>query len=238
METAPAYPRAASRSWMEINVRPWLAITLLMTVALVAVTVVQWRDAMRQRRLIEQGIAVPDAVVHDINGRRRTAPRDEQLLVQMKYPHPTTGQPLIATGMLSRKPGQSVSLGQKLPLRIDPNDPLVWTDLVEAPPLAREMTVSLMVLLPMVLIGLVVAWLQNARVRKALRTGTRTTGTVVSIKQSPLAPMSRQIGITVETTGARVRHAYWPARNGPVAKGDVIEVIASDAMVLPARSYQ
>lgn len=237
METATLYPRAASRSWMEINVRPWLAVTLLMVIGLVLVSVLQWRDALRVRRLIEHNVTVK-GVVTNINGRARTAPRDELQQVDMKYPHPTTQQPLLAPGMLSRKPGQSVSLGDVIELRIDPQDPMIWTDLASAPPVARELIVPLVVLLPMVLLCLAIAVLQRARVRKTLRTGTLTQATVVSVKNSPLAPLSKQIGLATGAPGARVRHAYWPTRNGPVVQGDLVEVVASETMVLPVRSYR
>jgi hypothetical protein len=96
-----------------------------------------------------------------------------------------------------------------------------------------------LVLLPVVLIcGLGTVW-QRGRVMKVIKTGSVKRATVASVRQSPLAPLSRQIGVTIEGTDRTVRQAYWPSRNGTIAKGDAIDVLSTGgSIVLPVRSYQ
>ncbi len=234
-DAQPNFPRAALRSWMEVNVRPWLAVTLLMLVAATALGVVSYSKAAQEQRLITSGTP-RDATVVGLGADTRQMPRDEEVRVTLEYADPKSGRTMASERLLHRKRGSVVALKQVLKIRVDPNDPAVWTERTEPPPLMQSLTVPLM-LVPVVLLSFLATWWQRSRVNKVLKTGTPTTATVASIRQSPLAPLSKQIGLALTGGDRTIRQAYWPARNGPVAKGDTVDVIADGSIVLPLRSY-
>jgi hypothetical protein len=229
--------RIAARSWGEMNVRPWLVLALMMTVVTAGLASAYLTRVARDRRLIAQGTAV-DATVLEIGVQReRQASREEVQRVKIRYVDPKSSRTIESLGELSRKPGASVRLNETLPIRIDPDNPTTWTDRTQPVPISAEMTVPLMLAPIVVLCWILAAW-QVRRVRRVLRGGQTSRAAVVSVKQPALAPMSKQIGVALETD-RRVRQFYWPNRNGPVAPGDTIDVVATPGgLVLPLKSYQ
>ncbi|MBC7784632.1 MAG: hypothetical protein H7144_12410 [Burkholderiales bacterium] len=244
-DPATLYPRAATRSWLEINVRPWLGLTILMSLAVVAMAGVQLYSTLQERRLIQSGTVVQAKVLTIGLAKERNAPRDEVQRVVLEFVDPKSGRTIESLGQLPRKPKAQVSQNQILTIRVDPNDPQVWTERTEPVPILLELTVPLL-LFPIALICLAMMIYQRSRVRRTLVDGQTLTGHVVSLQQSAIAPMSKRMGLTVSGDasgssnlgGQIVRYAYWPARNGPIVVGDDIKVVVSSSgMVLPVRSY-
>jgi hypothetical protein len=233
--SAPALARVDSRSWMEFNVRPWLAVTALMAVLTVALGAYTYREASRERWLIERGAPVKATVV-DMGADTRQKPRDDEVRVKLRYADPKTGRQVESERLLHRVPGGMVALNDVLDVKVDPDNPPVWTERKIAPPLLQGMTVPA-AMVPVVLLSLFMTWLQRRRVTRAFSRGTPTTAEVTSVRQPALAPMSKQIGLALVGPDRTVRQAYWPARNGPVAKGDFIPVIADGSLVIPTKSY-
>ncbi len=221
---------------MEINVRPWLAVTLLMLIAAIALGTYGFMQAQQERRLIDSGVQV-DARVMSLGNDTRQMPRDEPVRVTLEYADPASGRVISSERLIHRKPGGVIKVKEEIEVRIDSADPTVWTARTEALPLLQPLTVPL-IMLPIVLLSLIATWWQRSRVMRVLATGTRKSATVASIRQSPLAPMSKQIGLSIEGTDRTVRQAYWPTRNGPISKGQMIQVIhAGGKIVLPEASY-
>jgi hypothetical protein len=229
--------RIAARSWAELNVRPWLVLTLLMLAVTIVLSFTYFQTASRERRLIAIGVPTSAKVMEIGLQRERQASRDDIVNVKLHYTDPKTQREIDSTGPLARKAGASVRIGDILPIRVDPDRPERWTDRTQPVPLGVEMTVPLM-LIPFVALCLIVTFFQAARVKRVIRNGAGTRGVVVSIKQPALAPMSKQIGVTLDND-RRIRSMYWPARNGPIEKGTPIDVIqGKNGILVPTRSYQ
>jgi hypothetical protein len=222
---------------MEINVRPWLAIMLLMLLAGIAMGAYGYIQASHERRIIESGTPVT-ATVANLGQDTRQMPRDEPVRVTLGYTDPVSRRTISSERLIHRKPGAVIKLKDEIPVRIDPADPTFWTARTEPVPILQPLLVPL-VILPVVLIcGLATFW-QRGRVMKVVKAGSIKRATVASVRQSPLAPLSKQIGVTIEGADRTVRQAYWPSGNGAIAKGDAIDILSTGgSIVLPVRSYQ
>lgn len=222
---------------MEINVRPWLAMMLLMMLTGIGMGVYGYVQASHERRIIESGTPLA-ATVANLGQDTRQVPRDEPVRVTLEYTDPKTLRTISSERLIHRKPGAVIKLKDTIEVRIDPADPTFWTARTEPVPILQPLLVPL-VLLPVVLIcGWVTLW-QRSRVMNVIKTGSVQRATVALVRQSALAPFSKQIGVTLEGTDRTVRQAYWPARNGTIAKGDTIDILtAGGSIVLALRSYQ
>lgn len=230
-----AYPRAASRAWMELNVRPWLAVTALMLLAAIGIGVYSLIEAQEERDIIKSGTAV-DAVVVDLGRDTRQLPRDEPVMVKLEYTIPATGRKVSSTRLIHRVPGGVIRKGEVIPIKFDPMKPEVWTARTEPLPFFQPLTVPL-ALAPVVIASFAVSLWQRSRVLRVVRSGTRAPATVATVKQSPLAPLSKQLGVS-RADDRTVRQLYWPTRLGPVAKGDSIDVITLGKLVVAAKAYE
>jgi hypothetical protein len=156
--------------------------------------------------------------------------------VTLQYVDPK-GRTQEAGGTLPRKKGASVAINDLLTVRVDPETPTRWTERTEPPGLLIELLVPLL-LTPAVLVCAAGALWQFRRTASAVRTGDRVTGAVASVKQSSLAPLSKQIGVSLDGPDRRVRYCYWPNKFGPVHVGDAVDLIAGkNGVIVPARGY-
>ncbi|HEX8339566.1 MAG TPA: DUF3592 domain-containing protein [Tepidisphaeraceae bacterium] len=237
-ELPPTLPRrVGGRTWLELPVRPWLVLAVLMTLVAIALAAHRYSGTMQQRRLVESGTSVVATVKTIGLVSERQASRDEPRRVRLVYTDPASGREISSEGMLSRKERSRVELGQKFNVRIDAADPDRWTDRTEPSPLSAELAVP-MLMLPVAAVCWAAAWLKKRRVARAARAGGLHTARVVSVRQSPLAPMSKQIGVVLDGPDRVVRPLYWPAKFGPVHPDDQIDVIAGPrGPVLAARAY-
>lgn len=229
------YRRAASRAWMEMNVRPWLAVTTLMLLAAIGIGVYSLVNAQEERNIITSGTAV-DAVVVDLGRDTRQLPRDEPVAVTLEYTNPASGATIRSNRMIHRKSGGVIRKGEVVPIRFDPASPNVWTARTEPLPFLQPLTVPL-ALVPVVIASAAVLLWQRWRVMRLVRHGRREPASVASVKQPPLAPMSKQLGVS-RADDRTVRQLYWPTRLGPVARGDTIDVITHGKLVVAARAYE
>lgn len=226
--------RLSTRSWMELPVRPWMAITGLMFLAGMGIGTYNFRTAVEEQKLIRSGIPTT-AVVVDLGRDTRQLPRDEPVRVTLQYTLPENGKTIRSERMIHRQAGGLIRLRDEIPIRFDPDAPEIWTSRTEAPPILQSMTVPL-ALIPVILIsGLVTLW-HRQRVIRVIRKGLIQKANIVSIRQPPLAPMSKQLGVAMEQDRT-VRSLYWPNRLGAVRVGDVIDVWTDGKQVFAVRAY-
>ncbi|GIW77618.1 MAG: hypothetical protein KatS3mg104_2681 [Phycisphaerae bacterium] len=235
ISTQEPFKRLLTRSWMEMPVRPWLAVTGLMLLAALGIGIYNFRTAIEERRLIRSGTPV-QAVVVDLGRDTRQMPRDEPVRVTLEYTIPGTQKTIRSERMIHRQTGGLIRLRDQIPIRFDPESPEVWTARTEPPPFLQSMTVPL-ALIPVVLISGLVTFLHRQRVIRVIRKGSIQKAGVVSIRQPPLAPLSKQLGVTLEQDRT-VRSLYWPNRLGQVRVGDVIDVRTDGKRVFAVRAYE
>lgn len=237
MNTSTIQPvkRLSTRSWMEMPVRPWLAVTGLMFLAALGIGIYNVRTALQEQKLIRSGIPTV-AVVVDLGRDTRQLPRDEPVRVTLEYTIPDNGKTIRSERMIHRQAGGLIRLRDQIPIRFDPDAPEIWTARTEPPPLLQSMTVPL-ALIPVILIsGLVTLW-HRQRVIRVIRQGSIQQASVVSIRQPPLAPMSKQLGVAMEQDRT-VRSLYWPNRLGAVRINDVLDVWTDGKRVFAVRAYE
>jgi hypothetical protein len=240
-QDAPAQPastrRVGHQAWLELPVRPWLVMAMVMTIVTIALGIYRYNGTLRERRLIESGTPVTATVKSIGLGQENIASRDEPRRVTLVYTDPKRGREISSEGLLPRQERARVTLGQTLKVKVDPENPAVWTERTTPPPLSAELAVP-MLLLPLTAACWVASLLKRQRVAQVIRDGTVRRANVVTVRQSPLAPMSKQIGVVLDGPDRVVRSLYWPSKLGPVHPENAIDVIATDrGPLLAARSY-
>lgn len=246
---------ARRRAWGELGVRPWTFLALLLAAAAVVLAGVRWREWRHERRVIESGTPVSAEVISiGMGDLARQGSRDETLSVILRYTPPASTSPLDAPGTLPRRPGTTVSLKDTLPVRVDPVRPDYWTERTEPPPLGLAMITPLLCGGVAVACGLI-ASIARAIVLRAFRSAEPRRATVVSVRQSPLAPFSKLVGVTLDTgpeaieaaeavatptahtTDRRVRDCYWPNRCGTLHPNQTLAVLAAKRRTFAAAAY-
>jgi hypothetical protein len=161
------------------------------------------------------------AVVKQANNEviERKQPGNSNLLLEYQW----RGRTYANWGVLEgRRPEDLVSVNDRVPLRIDPNDPDTWTGRSDPPPLGEAVAGGLIVL-GVSLVLLLPAVLARRRVLRTWREGTAADAVVLGRHQTALAPRARAVRCTVPGVAeGRVFTVYAPAA---VADAESLPVI-------------
>lgn len=224
-------PRARRRSWNELPVRIWVILAVAVALITGYFTVNEYLGGRYERWLITQGTPLTARVMW-INGVRRlgeTFNRTDRLQAQLHYTPPGADEELeYVPGWLAQLPDQkpvpTITIGDMIPIRIDPDNVTTWTDRERPRPWLAEFTVVLLLLPALVLLTLI-ALLRRTRVLDVWRRGEVAAGAVVELKQSAIAPFSRVVRFTfADGSDRRVFSTLHPAKNAP-ATGEVLWVV-------------
>ncbi|MDB5328016.1 MAG: hypothetical protein JWM57_3585 [Phycisphaerales bacterium] len=229
------------RAWGELCVRPWTFLTLVLIVAAVALVATRWGDWRHEKWVIENGTPVNGEVFYIGRSLGREGNRDEALYVALRYTPPNSTTPLEAWNDLPRQPGKKLSAKDVLHIHIDPAKPEYWTERTEPAPLALVMVTPLLCGAVAVLCG-ILAIIKRAGAIRAYKTAEPRRATVVSVRQSPLAPFSKLVGVTLDdvpdvASDRRVRDCYWPNTAGPIHPKQPIEVLVGKRRIFAAAAY-
>jgi len=220
---------ARRRTWAEKPPRVWLLVAALFLCSALLMAATRVSAVMRERRVIAEGTPVSAKVIQIGVSAQHQANRDEQLFVYLGYSPPGATKEITATGLLQRKPGEVLKAKSMIDVKIDPTDPAYFTDRTQPPPLSAEIGMPLLLVATSGLCMLI-AWRKRASVLRVLREGVSRTATISSVKQTPLAPLSKQLAVSIDgSDDRRLVHLYWPNRAGPVSRGQSIEVIVREA---------
>jgi hypothetical protein len=234
MTNLPPTPRpltatARRRSWAEMPVRIWCVLAVAMAVVAVYVTIDKVISSESERQLILNGIAV-DAVAVQVNGTTNPEAafhRNETLPAKVHYLVPGEETAAAVPGTLSivGEPGAVIHPGDHLPLRIDPADRNHWTDRTQPRSWFVELSVVIL-LLPLLLVLLAIASLQRARILRIWREGDVAEATVVEIRQTAIAPLSRLLRFSMnDGSTSRLSSVLVPTRAGVPARGETISLV-------------
>src|SRR5688500_12199482 len=223
-------PRARRRSWNELPVRIWVILAVAVTFITAYFTVSTYLGGRYGRWLITNGVPV-SAELHRVQGtldRRQVFRRSDRLQVELNYDVPGHPRVMYAEGALTplrdQVPVQQVRVGDRVPVRVDPNRPRVWTDLTEPLPWLAEFTIVLFLLPLLALLAAVALW-RRWQVLGVWRKGTVAPAVVVAQKHTAVAPRSRLLRFTLaDGTDRRVWSTLVPARLAP-APGESMWVI-------------
>lgn len=214
---------ARLRSWGELPVRVWLIVTLALGAATAYVAVLRVNQALKDRWLIQYGTPVKAVftAVGD-NMVRKRVPRNEPLTVKIKYSTPS-GQEIEQSVQLPAKQNAYAEMGTELPIRIDPNDPLRWTESDRVVPWLHELVTPLM-FVPLVVLFAIIAFWRRQGILKIWANEPAAQAIVVDTQQSAIAPMSRIIRFTL-LDDSRIWSLLMPNSAGIPQKGETIWVV-------------
>ena len=219
-------PLVRRRSWMEPRVRVWwMAAAALLIVAGYFVAI-QLAKSAQDRSLVKNGTRVQAEVVA-ANGIARKEYRVEpgtRAVFKLSYRLPGREPGVIESQLKDQR--TSISVGQTIPLYIDPADPRKWTDRMEIS-LLNDLLVGIM-LLPVALIMLGIALATRYAVLRTWRTGVSFPAVVVEMRQTAVAPLSRLVRFTPGGGDNRVFSTLMPARLGSLSVGDTIWLVAPE----------
>jgi hypothetical protein len=222
----PINPRAARRSWAEAPVRIWAILSIIVLVVTIYFTVSQVSAALATRRLIFHGTAVMAHVdaANGVKDRGRRYDRRDRIGADLTFTAPD-GTRQTVQGELSPQSG-FLTVGGTIDLRVDPNDPTVWTDRITPPPWHTELS-AVIILVPLLLLSVLMMLWRRVQVLAVWRRGEPMSGIVVDSKQSAIAPRSRVVRFALmDGNDRRVFHVLYPTRAGEPGKGDELLLIA------------
>ena len=228
-DTTPiANHRTTTNPWLAVEVRPWLTLTFVLLAVAIATSVFRMAGYVHERGVILNGPVIDASVLYIGRSYAREGTRDEALYVCLRYTAPD-GKNYETWNDLPRKPGELLSAKQTLSVHLDPADYAFWTALDAPPPLGLVLAIPLLCLPAAVVCG-ALAWLKQRTVAKWIDSTAVRAARVVNVKVSPLAPLSKLIGVNLAgDTSGRILHCYWPSRRGPVTAGSEINVLTDAA---------
>lgn len=214
-------PGARRAAWTHAHVRFWWLVAGVLLVAMAYLLVVQTMEWTKDARLVESGAPV-EATVFEAGVKLKNRPISPLASVDLTYKY--NGQDYKVTGELPERRGDLLN-GQTLPIRVDPNDPKVWTNRTTPPALSGYLTPPLLLLPPLALAA-GAALLSRQRVAGIWANGEAQQAIVVDTKQTPLAPLSQAVRCTL--TGGRDKRlitVFVPQSAGKVAKGETLWIV-------------
>lgn len=245
----PEAPRArtkpgARRSWGEMRVRVWWLCAAGLLVVTGYVVVSEAARALADRELVEKGVKVQATVTEIDRGEgfitreNYSARPDEGGQFALKFTLPG-GQPHTVRGRLKAQ-RDTVAVGDKLPLFVDRVQPNRWTDRREMN--WNEVFIGAYILTPAVALLAAVGVLKRMGVLKVWRHGEAVRATVVEVRNSPLAPLSRLVRMAQpDSRDARVFVGLIPVSSGVPEVGDSIWVVmppGKPGKAIVAKLYQ
>lgn len=234
-------PRARRRSWAELPVRPWIILALVSSIVVIFFLVTRIREAISDRWLVNNGVDVVATFVSvnsDPVAKRWS--RNDAMPAAIAFEW--NKKPVrIEIPRLEPKAGAYAVIGEKLKIKIDPNDPQKWTEESTLKPWTHELA-AVGMLLPLAAIAFAMMLLKRRGVLQTWRDGSVVPATVVEVRQSGAAPQSRVIRFTFDQEeDRRIWTTLMPVSAGIPAAGESIWIIATPqnpSRSLVARLYQ
>lgn len=214
--------KASAHSWREPRVRFWWTATIVLLLIALYVIVTQAWVWSREKRLLVSGILV-EAHVVEANGQYnigKKQPPDSRV----KLKATVNGRERRYDGFLAGRK-QHIVVGEKVPIRVDPENPGVWTARTEPAPLAKQL-VGAWVPAPVIVIALLASLLARRGVLSTWQTGPSAAAVVVGTSHSALAPLSRVVRCALsDGSDKRLFTVFVPNRVARLQPGDALWLV-------------
>jgi hypothetical protein len=214
-------PAVLRQSLREPRVRFWGIVFLFLLIVTTWFITDQIHQYFQEKWLIANGVPVT-AVVKDVGGESRPGLKfvpGSTCDLQFTF----NGTPEIVTGTLNET--DTVVNGASVQLRVEPDDPSVWTSRTEPESLLHRMVVLVVVLPIAVAIGFATLFLRK-RVIAIWREGVAEPYGVVATYHTALAPRSHAVHCAPSIGGdQRVITVYLPGRLPRPQPGDVLWLV-------------
>ena len=203
----PVTPRVRRRAWSEPHVRFWWLLTAAMFVIGVYVCGREFVLWSREARLVREGRLVEAEIIRagGLSSRWQRLPPDTVVSLQYEV----DGKQYAQDGYLKGRKDY-IQVRGKVPIRVDPTDPNLWTARTEPPVLSQQLTGAAIVL-PALVVLAIVSVLRRSMTMRTWRRGQATVALTVESRQTALAPRSRLVRCTPADRGDnRVVSVYVP----------------------------
>ena len=226
----PPAPRVLSaavraRAWTEPRVRLWWVLAVGLLALALYVVGRQTFGWLRERGLIANGI-VTEALVEQAGSSTTAVLQQPDSVAVLSFDRPDGSRHQV-TGVLPEhmERGIGIPVTQTVTIRVDPNDPDLWTDRT-TPPSARRQLVTAAVALPLVGVLVAVGVAKRQRALRAWRDGAASTALVLETRNTPVAPRSRAVRCTpADSSDNSVFRVYLPPGAPPAARGDALWIV-------------
>lgn len=189
----------------------------------------------KERQLIRYGVPVT-ATVHAANGVTvpgKKYPPESSVVLQ--YTH--GDQPYEVKGYLTGRE-EWIVVGSPIELRLDPNDPTVWTSRLTPTPLARQLIGASLTIPAIAIVLLIAAWMYR-RMQRAYANGVLTPAHVVALRSSPIAPRSDAVVCKpADERDKRLFTVYIPHSLIRLQTGDDVNLLIHRDKVLAVMRYE
>lgn len=226
-------PLVARRLWIEPGVRFWWLSAAVLLVIAGAGAFEQFFTWKEENRLIKQGVTVSAEVIEagGLSMRDKKTEPDSPVVLKFTFGN---HEYQVHGHLAGRR--ETIITGRPVDIRIDPGNPNIWTYRAEPTPLLAAMLGSLLVF-PLVVIGLCVAWWRWSRLKRLWKFGPAQIAIVIQARQSALAPLSKLVRCTPRGVGdKRLYNVFVPRSVRSINHGDLLWLISSpdDARSLAA----
>jgi hypothetical protein len=223
-------PAAKRRSWTDPIIRFWILATIVLLGIGGWFITQQVIESRNEQWLIANGTSV-NAIVLSSGGDSRPGkkiPPGTPCTLQFDW----KDEAVSVDGTLATN--DFFTIGQTVPLRVDPNDTSIWTDRTAPEPLGRRLIAGAVVI-PAVLITGAGALLLRRRLLRIWRDGDAVLYAVVETKYSALAPLSHTVAcVTAAGRDPTIIVVYLPARFARPKPGDFLWLIRRPDKPKPA----
>jgi hypothetical protein len=204
---------------MEPMIRFWWLTSVALFLVMLIYGLDQFRGFWGERQLIAHGTLVKATITHidpDFRFPGQSAPPESACDLQID------NQATPLTGVLLSGQEDNIYIGQRIQLRMDPNDPSIWTDRMEPEPIGHRLIAGT-VILPILAGTLVTTWLLRRRVLAAWQNSEAREYAVVDSVHSALAPLSHTVRCEpIMGHDRRLVTVYLPGRFAKPAPGEIL----------------
>ncbi len=220
----PVTPTARRRTWAEPIVRSWLLLTIALLIASSVMAVSSTLQWIRETHVVRNGVTIQAMAWHagSRHVKGMTLPMGAQLDIEYEY----NGTTYKTTGVLYNTGAQYVSQ-TPFDIRIDPENPTIWTNRTNVPPMVEKM-MGVGIMLAVAIVCAAVTLLLRMRLIALWVNGDLVNARIIRQGQSALAPNSTVLSCAVRVgKSERPVIVYVPQSRVPSEQAQTIDLVVS-----------
>jgi hypothetical protein len=219
-------PFVRGRFYADPVLRFWLLVSLTLLAIAAFYFTTEVLDWWREASIIAKNVIVQATVVEAIGngGPTRLPGKQESPGTVVTIDYTVNNQPVELSGQVLDLQG-FITVGQTLPIHVDPANPTAYTVHAAPPELALQL-VAVGVIAPVILIGFALTYLRQRWLMKTWRHGEADPYVVLGSKLSPLSPLSRAIDCTLhDGSDRRIVRVTVPTKLFDAKEGAILWLI-------------
>ena len=220
----PVTPRVRRRIWAEPVVRGWLLLTIGLVIAALVIAVSSTLEWIRETHVVRNGVRIQAMAWHA--GSRHVKGMSLANGAQLEIEYDYNGTKYRATGVLYNTGAQYISQ-TPFDIRIDPENPAIWTNRIDVPPMVEKM-MGVGIMLAVAMVCAMVTLLLRMRQIALWVHGDLVSARIIRRSQSALAPNSVALSCAVRVGKTeRPVIVYVPQSKAPSEQAQSIDLVVS-----------